>query len=227
MSAEEAIRAYLQGRMDRREFISTLRAIGVTAGAAVAYAQLLGTPNGSSAMAEALTTLGQVSGPVALTPGELATLEAFAARILPTTDTPGAAEAGAADYVDIALGDAYRPQLARYRQALGELERHSVSTRGASFVALTPDQQDEILRDLERGAIEEVEGGADFFQLARRHILEGVFCEPSYGGNRDLVGWQLVGFPGQRYGYRDAYINRVVDAAPVAVDGMPGRETEV
>jgi gluconate 2-dehydrogenase gamma chain len=48
--------------------------------------------------------------------------------------------------------------------------------------------------------------------------LEGVFCEPQYGGNREMIGWRLVGFPGQQFGYDDAYINRRVNLEPVAVD---------
>jgi gluconate 2-dehydrogenase gamma chain len=48
-------------------------------------------------------------------------------------------------------------------------------------------------------------------------VLEGVFGEPQYGGNRGLVGWRLVGFPGQQFGYADAYINKPVDMSPVAV----------
>jgi gluconate 2-dehydrogenase gamma chain len=48
-----------------------------------------------------------------------------------------------------------------------------------------------------------------------------VFGEPDYGGNKELIGWKLVGFPGQQYGYPDAYINRVVDMDPVACSGMP------
>jgi gluconate 2-dehydrogenase gamma chain len=53
-----------------------------------------------------------------------------------------------------------------------------------------------------------------------------MFCEPQYGGNRDLVGWRLVGFPGQRYGYSDPYIDRVVDLPPVAVAGPPTPEAQ-
>jgi gluconate 2-dehydrogenase gamma chain len=53
--------------------------------------------------------------------------------------------------------------------------------------------------------------------------MEGFFCEPYYGGNRDMIGWKLVGFPGQQYGYKDAYINKVIDLSPVAFNGAPRR----
>ncbi len=147
-------------------------------------------------------------------------LEAVAARIFPTTDTPGAIEAGAVAYIDQALGGSYRPLLPRYRRGLRELDRYTRSTFGKLFVALSESQQDTILSDLEAGKVLEVRDGAEFFELLRSHVMEGIFGEPSYGGNRDLVGWRLVGFPGQRFGYPDAYIDRVVDLPPVAVDGM-------
>jgi gluconate 2-dehydrogenase gamma chain len=91
------------------------------------------------------------------------------------------------------------------------------------FEDLGEDRQDTVLSALQAGAIGEIDGGADLFELVRRHVLEGVFCEPNYGGNRDLVGWALVGFPGQRYGYPDPYIDRVIDLPPIAVEGPPRR----
>ena len=80
--------------------------------------------------------------------------------------------------------------------------------------------QDDALRMLQNGASGVASDVRAFFRLLRHHILEGVFCEPIYGGNQNLVGWQLVGFPGQQYGYADSYINRVIDLAPVAQVGM-------
>jgi gluconate 2-dehydrogenase gamma chain len=223
MSAEEAVRAYLRGRIDRREFIRTLVALGVTAGAAVSYADVLASST-TRAGIHALSQAGQISGPLALRNDEFATLHAVAARIVPTTDTPGATEAGAAHYVDIALSNDYAPSLPRYQQGFAELDAYCVENFGRSFVMLTEDEQDTVLRELEAGGIAEVTGGSAFFELVRRHVLEGLFCEPIYGGNRDLVGWSLVGFPGQRFGYRDPYINKVVDLPPVAADGMPPRD---
>lgn len=207
MSAEDAVRAFVEKRITRGEFTDRLRALGVTAGAAFSYATLL---SGTAAQAQ-----------TALAPPEFRVVEAISGRILPTTTTPGAVEAGAAYYIDQALAGPYRPLLARYQRGLADLERHCNATFGTSFVALSAQQQDETLRNLEAGRIVEIEGGAPFFELLRRHIMEGVFCEPSYGGNRDLAGWKLVGFPGQRYGYDDPYINKVVDLIPIATDRPP------
>lgn len=221
MSMDEAVKAYLEGRMDRPEFMNALGALGVPAEVALAYAQVLQATGAPVPYATDLRASEPLAGTSAFTPEELQVLTAMAARIFPTTDTPGATEAGAANYVDQALADAYQPSLARYRRGLGELDIFCTSTLGASFAALSAAQQDAVLTDLEAGRIGAVDGGAEFFQLVRRHVLEGVFCEPQYGGNRDLVGWRVVGFPGQRYGYGDPYINRVVDLPPIAVQGPP------
>ena len=45
--------------------------------------------------------------------------------------------------------------------------------------------------------------GAEFFALLLQNTQEGFFADPIYGGNRDMAGWKLVGFPGARYDYRD------------------------
>jgi gluconate 2-dehydrogenase gamma chain len=37
-----------------------------------------------------------------------------------------------------------------------------------------------------------------------RNTEEGFFADPMYGGNRDKVGWKLLGFPGMPSGaYRE------------------------
>ena len=98
------------------------------------------------------------------------------------------------------------------------MNKHARKQFGAAFEKLSGEQQDSALGDLEAGRIAEMRDGETFFELLRSHILEGVFGEPSYGGNRDMIGWKLVGFPGQQWGYPDAYINKPVDIEPVAVD---------
>src|SRR3989475_13156850 len=40
--------------------------------------------------------------------------------------------------------------------------------------------------------------GTLFFSMLRCHTVEGMFCDPMHGGNIDMVGWQLIGFPGPR-----------------------------
>ena len=148
-------------------------------------------------------------------------VDAIAARLLPTTDTPGAVEAGAVFYIDRALARPYPHLLSRYTRGLRALSKHAKGRFGASFEELNGEQQDSILGDLEAGEIASLRDGESFFELLRTHVLEGVFGEPSYGGNRDMIGWKLVGFPGQQWGYPETYINKVVDLPPVIWEGLP------
>jgi gluconate 2-dehydrogenase gamma chain len=104
-----------------------------------------------------------------------------------------------------------------YRAGLRALNSHAKARFASKFLSLSAEQQDSILEDFERGAVPEYPAAAEFFDTIRCHVLEGVFCEPHYGGNKGMLGWRLVGFPGQQFGYVDAYINRAVDIEPVAV----------
>jgi gluconate 2-dehydrogenase gamma chain len=148
-------------------------------------------------------------------------VDAIAARIFPTTDTPGAVEAGAVFYIDRALAGPYAHLRSQYARALRVLDKAARGKFGAAFVKLAREQQDSILADLESGNIAALANGAEFFELLRSHVLEGVFGEPSYGGNKDMIGWKLVGFPGQQWGYPETYINKRVDLEPVVWKGLP------
>ena len=65
-----------------------------------------------------------------------------------------------------------------------------------SFAA---DRQDALLRDLEQStATGFVPSSTAFFDLVLGHTLEGTFGDPHYGGNRDFIGWDLIGYPGLR-----------------------------
>ena len=58
-----------------------------------------------------------------------------------------------------------------------------------------------------------------FFDLLWRNTDEGFFADPLYGGNRDMVGWKLLGFPGLPSGqYRELITSREpYHAEPVSV----------
>ena len=151
-------------------------------------------------------------------------LTAVAERIFPKTDTPGAVEIGAVNYVEIALAGDYAALAPLYRQGLRALQRYSRSKFAKYFIDLAATEQEIVLRAFEAGAADTFERASEFFETVRYHVLEGVFCEPQYGGNKDMIGWRLVDFPGQQYGYADAYINKRVDLAPVSVDYRKAEE---
>lgn len=128
-----------------------------------------------------------------LTDAQQETLAAAAARILPSDDGPGAAEAGVAAYVAAALGEErLNGWLPFFVHGLGRIEAISQETLGKGFPEATPEEQDEILRQLQ--AIPEPHIRHFFGQLVRL-CIEGFLGDPRYGGNRDGLGWHYVGYP--------------------------------
>ena len=152
------------------------------------------------------------------TKGQAGVVEAAAARILPTTDTPGATEAGVVFYIDRTLSEAFPGLAPLYRAGVSALNKRATQRSKATFTKLSPEDQDSVLMDFEAGKVSDFKRASVFFETLRKHTMEGFLGEPAYGGNRDLVGWKLVGFPGHQWGYKDAYINKKVDIEPVALD---------
>ena len=84
-----------------------------------------------------------------------------------------------------------------YRTAIQDTNAYCGTQHGKPFHLLTTIQQDEVLRGLEEGGIELASVSSRlFFDLLLRNTEEGFFSDPMYGGNRDKIGWRLIGFPG-------------------------------
>jgi gluconate 2-dehydrogenase gamma chain len=185
---------------------------------------------------------------VYLTAHEAATVEAIVDRLIPPDESgPGAKAAGCAVFIDRQLAGAFgdsrklymRPPFAngtpsqgpqspvvpkeRYRSSLAALDDYCKTTfSGKSFAALTTIQQDHILTGLENGEVALQDGsGTMFFETILANTIEGFFADPIYGGNRDMAGWRLIGFPGARYDYRDhiAKHNEPYPLPPVSILG--------
>jgi gluconate 2-dehydrogenase gamma chain len=137
---------------------------------------------------------------VTLTAAEAATLESVVARLIPRDGNgPGALEAGAARYIDGALANALAAQRPAYAAGLAALEAHARAKAGRAFADLPPERQDELIGDLEQNrAPGFTPSSSAFFELVLGHTLEGTFGDPHYGGNRDFIGWELIGYPGLR-----------------------------
>ena len=144
------------------------------------------------------------------TEDEALAIAAAAARIFPSDESgPGANEAGVVIYIDRQLASAYGRDQYRYTQPPFELGVAEQGWQGKEtprevyhaglkilgrFHLLTATEQDARLTEIEH---------TPFFSLLRIHTIEGMFCDPMHGGNRDLIGWQLLGFPGPRMSYFD------------------------
>jgi hypothetical protein len=133
-----------------------------------------------------------------LNPKERHCLQAMVSRIIPADGNgAGAREAGCAIYIESALREAYRSQKPAYSAGLAALDSCAMAREGKPFPALDVTAQDQVLTDFERNTrVGEYADSAAFFELVRRHTLEGMFGDPSYGGNAKFAGWDLIGYPG-------------------------------
>jgi gluconate 2-dehydrogenase gamma chain len=111
-----------------------------------------------------------------------------------------------------------------YRAAIKAIDAAVVrESRGASFAKLAAADQDAFLHRLEKGevALDGVDAKAFFAQLLQ-NTLEGFWSDPIYGGNKDMAGWKLIGFPGARYDHAD-FVAKHGEKYPLPPVGITGR----
>jgi gluconate 2-dehydrogenase gamma chain len=168
-------------------------------------------------------------------PAEAAIVMAAASRISPADESgPGAKEAGVVVYIDRHLAGPYGSDGHRYTQppfedGVPELGYQGKATPAeiyreglkglAGFHLLPVAEQDKALTEIESTL---------FFTLLRQHTIEGMFCDPVHGGNVDMLGWQLLGFPGARmnnYDDVDKHFGEAFRPDPVSLGGHP-RDSE-
>lgn len=135
-----------------------------------------------------------------LTAAESAALDAFASRILPSDDgSPGAHEARAVHFIDRGLTGAMAASREQYAVGLAALDNYSMQRGGKAFYQLPAADQDAIIEAMTQNAITDYPMlNTGFFNTVRTHTIEGTFSDPYYGGNRDFLGWDLLGYPGVR-----------------------------
>ena len=119
-----------------------------------------------------------------------------------------AADSGHGWQVPMTPADVYRAFLPAYDQYVR-------TTYGNSYGDLNAATQAQALNDLRTGKAAIPLGGStaftsiDFFNLFRQNVLEGMLADPTYGGNRDMVGWKWIGFPGDPMRRGDIYYKYV------------------
>ena len=180
---------------------------------------------------------------------EASLIEAIVDRLIPADErSVGGKDAGCALFIDRQLAGAYGTAAGaymeapfnlgtaaqgyqrdasparRYREGLKALATYVEKTfPGKTLGQLPANAQDAILTGLETGKIT-LDGAdaADFFALILQNTTEGFFADPVYGGNRDMAGWKLLGFPGARYDYRD-WVERHNEPFPLPPTSIMGR----
>jgi gluconate 2-dehydrogenase gamma chain len=188
-------------------------------------------------------------GNVFFSADEATFIDAAVARLIPQDDLgPGAKEAGVTLFLDRQLAgpfgkaeswymagpwdkgtksQGYQTRLTPaqlYRAAIKSADEYcSEKFSNKPFAQLTGEQQDQVLTGLEKGEIE-LKGvdAATFFGIFWQNTIEGFFSDPIYGGNRDMVGWKQIGFPGAHYDYRP-YVAKHGERLNLAPVGLKGR----
>jgi gluconate 2-dehydrogenase gamma chain len=245
----------------RRRLLSVGATSGLSIGAVVGAAALSSQTVANQAQAQAQPTSQPATGQseagfTFFTSFQATIVTAACARIIPTDDSgPGAAEAGVVYFIDRQLSSDYGlsgrryergpyatgtptqgdqsslPMRDRYRLGLLGIEAYAEQLFQRGFAQLTPEDQDRVLSDMEKGIPQTFDGasiqastttpgasgteagfrqpapggagvGASaFFNLLRSHTIAGFFADPVHGGNHDMVGWKLIGFPGAQMSY--------------------------
>jgi gluconate 2-dehydrogenase gamma chain len=92
------------------------------------------------------------------------------------------------------------------------------------FAKLSAQDQDAYLKALQ-GEKRDLGGvpSNTFFESLLEVTIEGFFSDPIYGGNKDMVAWEMIGFPGAYADYYDLVgVNARYPRKPMSV-GENGR----
>ena len=110
-----------------------------------------------------------------------------------------------------------------FRRATAGINQY-FATQGTPFHQLSADKQDEYLQMLlaNKTTLNGVPSKV-FADVLLKHTIEGFFADPIYGGNKNMVSWKMVGFPGP---YADYYelIDQYgikLDRDPVSIESSP------
>jgi hypothetical protein len=173
--------------MDRRELI---RALGLGA-ATTAFSGVdperifaLGRTAHSRATVAEWSLFSSHQGEIATTVADL---------IIPTTDTPGAREAGVGPFMDFMVEQTFdTEELDRFLAGLDEMDSRSLRTAGTTFVEATEAQRIEVLAGMEAEALKDAEGDSPqhFFDTIKSLTLFGYYT--SEIGMTQELGWRMI-----------------------------------
>ncbi len=195
--------------LSRRHFLGTLGAAALWV-RALELGTLPPPPNdtgedGDTSREGAETWRGETL--VTLTAAQAADLDAFAEQIVPSErDGLGARDAGSVFFIDRALASFAKTQRPLFTKGLAELQAAAAKRGARSFAALPAARQTEVLKAMETAK-------SEFFAAARAAVITGMFADPKYGGNRNKIGWRLLGFEDRfhwmaPFGWYDREANR-------------------
>ena len=200
---------------DRRAFLKS-----AVAGGAAAAATTLPRAAEAQQSAPAPTTS---TAYIHLNPEEAAFIEAVVDHMVPADEfSPKGTDLGLNIYIDRALaggwgkgerlymqgpwkpgvtGQGYQLPLTPahlYRSAIAAANAWCTNSYGRSFDRINAAQRQEFLLALQAGTVTFDNGlpSRVFFTTLYQNVMEGMFADPIYGGNRNKAGWKMIGFPG-------------------------------
>jgi gluconate 2-dehydrogenase gamma chain len=216
--------------LDRRDF---LKGAVIGGAAAAGGTTAIATPEialAQQAAPAAPTTAPEPAGYAFLNLDEAAFVEALVDHMVPADEiSPKGTDLGVNIYIDRALaggwgkGDrlymhgpwkqgapsqGYQLPLTPaqlYRAGIEATNAHCRKTYGKSFDRIEDAQRQEVLVGLSSGKITFDSGlpVRAFWATLYQTVIEGMYSDPIYGGNRNKAGWAIIGFPGIIAVHRD------------------------
>jgi gluconate 2-dehydrogenase gamma chain len=190
--------------------------------------------------------------PTYFTDAEWAFVQAAVDRLIPEDELgPGALKAGVAEYSDRQMETPYghgkiwymqgpfhpdQPPEMGYQMNMTprDIYRHGIKAcedycakqfGGKTFAQLDTKTQEAVLGDMDHAKLHfDTIPVKTFFSYLLGNTKEGFFADPIYGGNKGMVGWKMVGFPGARADFMDWIEQPGVKYpyGPVSIDGRRG-----
>jgi gluconate 2-dehydrogenase gamma chain len=177
---------------------------------------------------------------------EVAFMSAMADTIIPADElSPSGTDCGVVIYIDRQLAGSYGAGDRTYRSGpfrrgkpeqgyqlaltpreyftagIAAANAWSSKTFGKDLDRLAPAERVDALKQMEGGKAKfENFAATAFFNRVLAIVMEGFFSDPMYGGNRNKVAWQMLGFPGLPALYRekvDAYYDKRYVAPPRSI----------
>jgi gluconate 2-dehydrogenase gamma chain len=209
-------------KIGRREFLTSVSVVGAASASGQALAPVTAAAQTPAQTPDAHHA-AEAAGYTYLKPAEQAFVEALVDHMIPHDELTGSGtEIGIATYIDRALagswgkGDRLYKQgpwqqgtpnqgyqlpltpAELYRAGIEDANSYCRKTFGKDFDRCTAEQKETFLKDMAAGKITFDGGlaGRVFFTMLYENVMEGLFADPIYGGNKDKAGWKMIGFPG-------------------------------
>jgi gluconate 2-dehydrogenase gamma chain len=112
-----------------------------------------------------------------------------------------------------------------YRAGIEATNAHCRKSYGKPFDRLDDKQREDVLVALSSGKLSFDNGlpARVFWTTLYQTVMEGMFSDPIYGGNRNKAGWRLIGFPGAIAVHREnveKYRDKKFPADPISISDM-------